>query len=226
MGILLALEGCMNIFRTMILSTFIVLGGLLAFAQGQAALPILKLRVDIRNLVSDSGKERIADERLVKLMDQVNQVYLQCGVQFVTRQILEVPVSSLEIPFPPNSEADMTTIAQKIHPNGFGKSDEAFPITIAGDFAFVAQGVNLYALTWTWLNGPNSIARMHSMIGRQHLDGPGAVDITTHELGHFFLLPHEGGPGNIMASGPNINEKQCAQIRSVATTYYQALLVE
>jgi hypothetical protein len=216
----------MQVLRILIITVFMILGGLLAFAQGQSSLPILELRLDIRNLISDSGKEKISEQRLIDLMEQVNQVYSQCQIRFVTRNILEIPASSLEIPFPPQSEADMTLIGSKIHPNGFGKTNEALPLTIAGEFGFFApnHGVHLFALTWTWLNGPNDIGRMHSMIARQHLDGPHAVDIAVHELGHFFLLQHTGVPGNIMASGSGITLEQCAQIRSVTTTYYQAVL--
>lgn len=207
------------------------LGGILAFAQSQKSgqdsqsLPLIELNLDFRNLVSDDRKEQISDEKVRSLIEKVNQVYSQCRVSFRTRKLLEVPASSLKINFPPQSEADLGIIGDQINPNGFGKSNEAFPITIAGNFLFFAptHQVNLYALTWTWLNGPNNIGRMHSVIARQHLDGPSAVEITVHELGHFFLLPHTGIAGNIMASGFTISPEQCAQVRSVAETYYQAL---
>jgi hypothetical protein len=218
----------MGAVRILITIVLMILGGWLAFAQERSALPLpmLELRLDIRNLISDSGKEKISEQQLTNLIERVNEVYSQCQVRFVTRKVLEIPASSLEIPFPPQSEEDMTLIATKIHPHGFSKTEEAFPLTIAGEFGFFAPAhqVNLFALTWVWLNGPSDISRMHSMIARQRLEGSQAAEIIVHELGHFFLLQHTGVGENIMASGFGISAEQCTQIRSITATYYQSLL--
>ncbi len=227
----------MTSFRILALSAITVFGSFLAFAQAEAlaqaqaqtqpeSLPaMIELKLDIRNLVSSSAKERISEERLKNLISEVNQIYSQCQVRFVTRNISEVAASTLQVSFPPQNENDLASIGAQLNPNGFAKTGEAFPLTIAGEFNFFAPTyqVNLYALTWAWLNGPNDINRLHSVIGRQHLDGSLAVEIIAHEFGHFFLLQHTGIAGNIMATGRGITADQCAQIRTVSETYYQGL---
>jgi hypothetical protein len=199
---------------------------ILLFSSLLASAETIQLRLDIRNLVSQDANENYPQEKFLDLISSVNSIYSKCGVQFKVRDI--VNLSAQGLPFPPKSEQDMADIAAKIHPHGFGKSDEAFPLTIAGRFNFLApnHGVYLKALTWTFLNGPNDIARMHSMVARQHLDDPSAVEIIAHEFGHFFLLPHTQVPGNVMGAGRDFSADQCLQIRNFALNYYQALLVQ
>lgn len=198
-----------------------------AFAGTPDSSNTIRLRVDIRNLISNSGQEEYPKEKFLELFREVNAVYAKCSVQFVPRNIDSIPASNFDVSFPPKSEEDMAALAARLNPQGFGKINEAFPLTFAGNFYFFSPNYQVYVkgLTWAFLNGPSDIKRMHSMIGRQHLDGTQAVEIVAHELGHFFLLPHSAVDGNVMGAGRDFTAEQCRQIRTMAANYYQALTI-
>ena len=191
-----------------------------------AEQPLIRFRLDVRNLTSDDRRESLSNDQLKGVVEQVNAIYSRCQIEFVSRFLGNIPASSLKIPFPPKSEADLITIASHIHPRGFKSENEALPLTFAGAFSFYSPTYKLmlFGLTWTFLESPGQITRMHSFIGRQHLDGTSAVEIVAHELGHFFLLPHSDIQGNVMGSGRAVTETQCQSMRTFAATYYQPLI--
>ena len=222
-------------FRIHLLSLFTIpFAGLNAWAAPappSAVLPLqpgwstVSIRVDVRNLVGPNSAGKISEDDIRSRVGAANDVWSQCAVKFVPRVAENVSAEPLAIPYKPQSQSDLSSIAQALNPNGF---HGAIPLTFAGPWGFFDQSSGLYLIGLGWVfKNAQGIDRIGAMIGAQHIFRPGAGPIIAHELGHALSLPHTVEINNLMGRNGtrDLTMDQCNQARSFAETALKDFLL-
>jgi hypothetical protein len=188
-----------------------------AWALSEPARETIQLRLNFRNVVAPDGKGRLSTRKAMPLFREINSIWKQCGIQFALTHFGNTSAKQLDLPYPPQSQADLSTIDAKMNARGFGG---AIPLTIAGPWSFfdpISQ-VYLNGLGWVYANG-TGVSKVGAMMSAKKLVAPEAGLILAHELGHALSLP-EGGDGTLMGPGtPVLSADQCEKTRAFAQAY-------
>lgn len=188
--------------------------------------PAIRIRLDFRNVLGPAGQGALSAKKGAKLLTEVNDVWSQCGIQFRLRRFGNESAKALALPYPPQSMDDLSVIAQKLNPRGFREPNLALPLTIAGPWSFVYNGVWLNGLGWVFTNAQNGVDKIGAMMSAKKLDAPEGGLILAHELGHALSLA-EGGDGTLMGPGtPFLSVGQCQQTRSFALRYLGQFIID
>jgi hypothetical protein len=173
----------------------------------------LLIRLDVRNLVTGNNEGQVAATELAKVIEGANRHWIQCSIQFAPRSFDNVNVLPLDIPFEPQSQADLAKIAAALNPNGY---KGAIPFTVAGQWRINDGGFTLYGLGWVFVNGNGELNRIGAMVDAKNLKKEWIGQLAAHELGHALSLNHDPREDNVMAGGPKIAPEQCEQARAFA----------
>ncbi len=171
------------------------------------------LRLDVRNLTGPQDEGVLPKDLLRVRISQANIIWAQCGIRFVARSIANVSAVKLKVPYEPQGQNDLSTIASALNPNGF---DEAIPFTLAGPWRFSENGFSFYGLGWVFTRSDHEIDRIGAMIGAQRIHEEWAPQLISHELGHAMSLQHSPDQNNVMAGGDRLTPEQCDQSRDFA----------
>jgi len=183
----------------------------------EAAWTDVSIRLDVRNLAESDEAGTLPVELMKARVDENNRYWSLCAIKFVPRTVANVSAQKLNIPYPPQSQGELSTLASVLNPNG--KFDGAIPFTFAGPWNFYDKQSKLFlhGLGWFFMTG-DKIDHIGAMIASQRIHRPEAPLLMAHELGHALTLGHTSEPDNIMGVGERFSRVQCMQARAFALT--------
>jgi hypothetical protein len=188
--------------------------------------PKLEIRVDVRNLVGPQEAGKLDEPAMRSRVIAANQVWSQCSIEFVARDIENVSTEALNIPYTPKSQDDLGKIANALNPNADFKN--AIPLTFAGPWGFYDPNSGLYLTGLGWAFWEQSkVTRIGAMVDNQKIFLASGGPIIAHELGHALSLPHTVEPNNLMGrNGTNdLTSDQCKQARGFALGMLKSFLL-
>ena len=205
--------------RVLFLVCFLSISSAEAAPVPPERLPLITLRLDIRNLTGPGNEGGRTEAELSRPIEGVNEIWRQCGIRFAARETVNVSAERFNIPYRPASQEDLGRIAEALNPEGFARAD-ALPLTYAGPWRFFDGGTGVFptGLGWVFVNADGTLNRIGAMVDATKPHGQYGAEIVGHELGHALSLPDNGISGNLMCGGSpaQLTADQCAQARSFA----------
>lgn len=185
--------------------------------------PEMNLRLDIGNWEGPKREGHLSDRQLSKKIEEINDVWLQCGIRFVPRRIVIAQSHRMGLPYEPASQSDALKIWTALHP--LKGMDGGIPLAISGPWKFFDPdyGLFLKGLGWFFARGDGSLERIGAMVSNDKIHDTTAGALMAHELGHVLSLGHSPAKDNLMggAQPPGLTPSQCVQSRTVAKSYFR-----
>ena len=157
------------------------------------------------------------------LLGGINQVWSQCGIEFLPARLANVSAGDLKVSYSPRSEGDLSAIAAALNPQGYGNT---LPLTIAGAWNINNNGWIISGLGWAFVRPNHELDHIGAMVDAKSLQGPNAADLLAHELGHALSLQHATEESNVMIPeahtlGKRFSVAQCEQARGFTQSVLQ-----
>lgn len=163
------------------------------------------------------SNEAVSQSNAVQNIQQMNQVWGQCGISFQIDKYLAVLPQDYALQYQTANYDELTQIRQDF------EDDSTLLVVTTGPWDRTGSLGSSGANAWTSMPGEEPLGVV--------LERPVGTypNIIAHELGHYLSLPHYGDSSDLMNpiiydNSTHLYEDQCEAARSAAISYWQRML--
>ena len=166
---------------------------------------------------STKGQDVVSSENVVKVIEEVNQIWKQCSIAFQVDEYIPAQVESYKLNFSPANNAELEDIRKAFQDN------DTLLVTTTGKWDRSGSLGNTGANAWASMPGELLYGVvLESTVGT-------FSNIIAHELGHYLNLDHEGDTSNLLSAiigdySKKLTQSQCAQAHATISKYWQRMV--